>query len=154
MHGHGIPGMSCSVDIKALPNDLSGKILMSGSCFSAAPWRSDLPKLREAPGGYQVEQRDAFVIRAVDRGAVVAFGHQRLSLGFPHVFPVLEGWLEGQTVGQAYQQLLNALIDLQQTKPGNFVITEDRQGQRQIPQNTLLYVIVGDPALIPMEPLK
>ena len=119
--------MSCSVDIDALPEDLNGKIVLSGSCFSASPWRSDLPKLREAPGGYQMEQRDAFVIRAVDQGAIVAFGHQRLSSGFPHLFPVLEDWLEGQSVGQAYQQLLNGLIDLQQTGPGDFMIAEARR---------------------------
>ena len=27
MHGHGIPGMSCSVDVEGIPDDLSGKIL-------------------------------------------------------------------------------------------------------------------------------
>ena len=62
--------------------------------------------------------------------------------------------MAGQSVGQAYQQLLNALIDLQQTKRGGFVIPADKKADPRVPQNRLLYVIVGDPALIPMEPLK
>ena len=40
MHGHGIPGMSCSVDNRGLPTDLSNKILLTGSCFSAVPQAS------------------------------------------------------------------------------------------------------------------
>ena len=69
MHGHGIPGMSCSVDLKGLPADLSGKILLAGSCFSAAPDKSVLGAMRQAPGGYEVKKRDAFVIRAIDQGS-------------------------------------------------------------------------------------
>ncbi|MEM8666712.1 MAG: hypothetical protein AAGG48_04305 [Planctomycetota bacterium] len=153
LHGHGIPGMSCSVDVDALPDDLSGKILLSGSCFSAAPWQSDLPKLREAPGGYQVEQRDAFVIRAVDHGAVVAFGHQRLSSGFPHLYPILESWMKGQTVGESYQQLLNGLIEMQQLGGGGFVIRNAQKGSKRLKQNQLLYVLIGDPAIQPLEPM-
>jgi hypothetical protein len=153
MHGHGVPGMSCSVDIGGLPADMSGKILLTGSCFSAAPPKSDLLKLRQAPGGYEVKTRDSFVLRAVDNGAVVAFGHQRLSSGFPHLYPVLESWMNGQTVGQAYQQLLNGLIELQGTKSGDFVISNSKQQQRP-PQNRLLYVVIGDPALQPLEKLK
>jgi hypothetical protein len=153
MHGHGIPGMSCSVDVDGLPSDMSGKILLTGSCFSASPTKSDLLRMRRAPGGYEVKQRDSFVLRAVDNGAVVAFGHQRLSAGFPHLYPVLESWMNGQTVGQAYQQLLNGLIELGGTKSGEFVISNSKQQQRP-PQNRLLYVVIGDPALQPLEPLK
>ena len=39
MHGHGVPGMSCGVDVDGLPNDLSGKFILSGSCFAASPDR-------------------------------------------------------------------------------------------------------------------
>jgi len=153
MHGHGIPGMSCSVDVDGLPADLTGKILLTGSCFSASPSVSDLPKMRQAPGNYKVEQRDAFAIRAIDNGAVVAFGHQRLSSGFPHLYPVLDSWTKGRTVGQAYQELLNGLIDLQQTTKGKFIISAEQKTSRRIPQNLLLYVIIGDPALQPFENL-
>lgn len=146
MHGHGIPGMSCSVDIQAVPENLRGKVLMTGSCFSAAPLHSDLPAMREAPGGYNVVQRDSFVLRAIDQGAVVAFGHQRLSSGFPHLYPVLECWLDGKTVGEGYQRLLNGLINLKGYRSGDFAIKEETN---RPPQNIMLYVVIGDPALQP-----
>lgn len=146
MHGHGVPGMSCSVDIKGVPENLHGKVLMTGSCFSASPNKSDLPEMRDAPGGYTVQKRDAFVLRAIDQGAVVAFGHQRLSSGFPHLYPVLECWLEGNTVGEGYQRLINGLINLKGLKSGDFVI---RERTKKPPQNSLLYVVIGDPALQP-----
>ena len=149
MHGHGVPGMSCSVDVQGIPDDLRGKILMTGSCFSASPVKSDLPEMREAPGGYSVQKRDAFILRAIDRGAVVAFGHQRLSSGFPHLYPVLDAWLQGQTVGQGYQQLLNGLITLSDIKSGGFVI---REASKRPSQNLFLYVVIGDPALQPFSP--
>ena len=110
LHGHGIPGMSCSVDNDGLPSDLSGKMIFAGSCFSASPSKSDLPPMRKAPGGYEVQKRDAFILQAIDKGAIMAFGHQRLSSGFPHLFPVLEDVLAGKSAGQAYQELLNGLV--------------------------------------------
>jgi len=146
MHGHGVPGMSCSVDIQGIPENLQGKVLMTGSCFSASPRKSDLPEMRDAPGGYRVQKRDSFVLRAVDQGAIVAFGHQRLSSGFPHLYPVLESWLHGSTVGEGYQKLLNGLINLKSVRSGDFVI---RQQTKRPAQNVLLYVVVGDPALQP-----
>ena len=151
LHGHGIPGMSCSVDVDALADNVRGKILLTGSCFSASPWTSDLPALREAPGGYRVDRRDAFAIRAIDQGAIVAFGHQRLSSGFPHLYPVLESWTKGQSVGQAYQQLLNGLIAFQQVESGEFMITEADKQSNRLRQNSLLYVVIGDPALTPIK---
>jgi hypothetical protein len=151
MHGHGIPGMSCGVDIGAIPPDLSAQIVLVGSCFSAAPQKSDLPAMREAPGGYRVETRDAFALRAVDSGAKVVFGHMRLNQGFPHLFPVLESWLEGLTVGQAYQELMNAIIDLQSVKPGQFAIGEGTSKDDEQSKDNLLYVIIGDPAVHPLE---
>ena len=42
MHGHGVPGMSCGVDVAALPQDLQGKLMLSGSCFGVSPPASDL----------------------------------------------------------------------------------------------------------------
>ncbi|SVA88665.1 uncharacterized protein METZ01_LOCUS141519, partial [marine metagenome] len=37
MHGHGIPGMSCSVDIDGIPTKSKNQVILSGSCFSAVP---------------------------------------------------------------------------------------------------------------------
>ncbi len=151
MHGHGVPGMSCGVDIDAIPEEISAKVLLCGSCFSAAPKKSDLPAMRQAPGGYSVKARDAFVVRAVDNGANVVFGHMRLSQGFPHLFPVLEAWMEGRTVGEAYQELINGIIEMQGLKSGHFVVRESAAKGRQPPQNILLYVVIGDPAIQPLK---
>jgi hypothetical protein len=143
--------MSCGIDIGAIPKDLSAQVVLCGSCFSAAPMESDLPAMRQAPGGYSVEARDAFALRAVDNGATVVFGHMRLNSGFPHLFPVLESWMEGRTVGEAYQELMNAIIDMQGIKSGQFVVVEGAADSSRIPQNVLLYVIIGDPAIQPLE---
>jgi hypothetical protein len=151
MHGHGVPGMSCGVDICAIPENLSAKIVLCGSCFSAAPKKSDFPAMRQAPGGSGIEARDAFAVRAIDQGACVAFGHMRLSQGFPHLYPVLESWMNGKTVGEAYQELINAIIDMQGTEPGDFTVSDKPATGRQPPQNILLYVIIGDPAIRPIE---
>ena len=148
LHGHGIPGMSCSVDKDGLPSDLSGKMLFAGSCFSASPSKSDLPPMRKAPGGYEVQKRDAFILQAIDNGAIMAFGHQRLSKGFPHLFPVLEDVLAGKTAGQAYQELLNGLFDMNPVKSDKLVIKLPASSPR-VPQNLYLYVLIGDPALQP-----
>lgn len=151
MHGHGVPGMSCSVDIDNLPKDLDGKIFLTGSCFSASPAKSDLPAMRKAPGGYDVQKRDAFTLRAIDSGAVVAFGHQRLSLGFPHLFPMLESMMGGKTLGLGYQELLNGLIDYRQAKSGDFVLDAQALKKTRVPQNAFLYILIGDPALQPFK---
>ncbi|MED5585348.1 MAG: hypothetical protein VYB61_03245 [Verrucomicrobiota bacterium] len=153
MHGHGIPGMSCSVDIEGIPSQSSNQVILSGSCFSAVPINSDLPRMTSAPGGYKVDRRPAFGTRYLDRGGTVFFGHMRLSSGFPHLYPVLENWLQGASVGEAYQQLINAIIEMRGFRPGNFIVKTPVQ-QRRIPQNTLLYAIFGDPALKPLQPLK
>ncbi|MEC9096989.1 MAG: hypothetical protein VX776_10175 [Planctomycetota bacterium] len=153
MHGHGIPGMSCSIDIKGIPTNSSNRIVLTGSCFSAVPVKSDLPRMSSAPGGYKVDARPAFAMEYLDRDAVVFFGHMRLSSGFPHLFPVLENWMQGETVGSAYQQLLNAIISMRGFRSGEFVIPTPVT-QRNIRQNTLLYVIFGDPALQPLVELQ
>ena len=153
MHGHGIPGMSCSVDIEGIPAESKNQVVLSGSCFSAVPMKSDFPRMSSAPGGYKVGQRPAFAIRYVDCGATVFFGHMRLSSDFPHLYPVLEKWLEGSSVGESYQQLINGLIEMRGFRPGGFVVEQPIQ-QRRLPQNALLYVIMGDPAIAPFEALK
>jgi len=150
MHGHGVPGMSCGVDIDALPEKLSAQVVLCGSCFSAAPKKSDFPRMRQAPGGYSVEARDAFAVRAIDNGVSVVFGHMRLSRGFPHLFPILEAWMEDRTVGQAYQELINGIMEMRDLKPGHFVVPESASNARP-PQNILLYVVIGDPAIQPLK---
>lgn len=154
MHGHGTYGMSCGLDIAALPDSLDSLVMLCGSCFSAAPKNSDFPKMRQAPGGYSMEPRDAFALRAAEHGAVAVFGHMRLNAGFPYLFPVLETWMEGRTVGEAYQELMNAIIEKTQTDSGDFIVNLPLKDPQGIPQNKLLYVIIGDPALQPLSEMK
>ena len=154
MHGHGIPGMSCSVDIDAIPLDFPGKIILSGSCFAAAPAKSDLPAMSRAPGGYTVSKRPAFATQCVDQGAIVFFGHMRLSSGFPHLYPVLEQWMAGKTVGESYQQLINGIIGMRGYRSGKFIVPDPARAERRLAQNTALYVVLGDPALVPVARLS
>lgn len=153
MHGHGIPGMSCGVDVAALDSPFSAKVVLAGSCFSASPKFSDLMKMSTAPGGYRVESRDAFSLRVIDNGATVSFGHMRLSNGFQHLFPVLETLMKGKSVGEAYQELMNGLIDLNGFQPGDFVVPDQYLDQRKPKQNSLMYVVFGDPAIQPFQRL-
>ena len=153
MHGHGIPGMSCSVDIDAIPSDFTGKMILSGSCFAASPAKSDLPAMSRAPGGYTVSQRAAFATQSVDQGAIVFFGHMRLSSGFPHLYPVLEQWVAGKSIGESYQQLMNAIMTMRGLRPGNFILPNPSEAGRRLPQNILLYVVLGAPALVPVSGL-
>ena len=107
--------------------------------------------MRRIPGGYEVKKRDAFALRAIDNGSTAFFGHMRLSMGFPHVFPVLEAWSQGKTVGESYQQLINGLIAVRGFRSGRFVVSPDRAAGRRVPQGLLLYVVLGDPAVQPFQ---
>ena len=55
-------------------------------------------------------------------------------------------------MGEAYQQLINGLIDMRGFRSGSFVASLP-VNQRSLPQNILLYVVFGNPALAPFEPL-
>ena len=149
MHGHGSPGNSCGVDNQALPSPCRFKVLMTGSCFSASPIRSDLPAMRQAPGGLTVEKRESLAMHAIENGTTVFFGHMRLSQGFPRLYPVLHGWMTQKTVGQTYQELVNSVLSMQPPTLKSFVV-DKTEAPRRLPQNSLLYVIIGDPALQPL----
>ena len=110
--------------------------------------------MSRAPGGYTVSQRPAFATRCVDQGAIVFFGHMRLSSGFPHLYPVLEQRMAGKTVGESYQQLMNAIMTVRGLRPGNFILADPLTAGRRLPQNILLYVVLGDPALVPVAALS
>jgi hypothetical protein len=149
MHGHGSPGMACGADIDLIQGNVSNKIIFLGSCFSTFPQHSDLVAMREAPGGLKVDERDAFAIRAIDQGALAVYGHMRLSNGFRQLYPTLESMLAGQSLGEAYQQLINGLIERDNYKTGEFVVAGEGLKVRKPRQNSLLHVIIGDPALQP-----
>ncbi len=157
MFGHGVPGMTCSLDVKAFQNvTMNDNVVLCGSCFSAAPLESDFPAMRRGPGGMEIRNdRERFLMRTIENGAIVAYGHMRENSGFPHLYPVLESWIEGLSVGEGYQRLLNAIIDMDGFSPGQFILTAaDTDNRRAVMRRTgLLYVIVGDPALVPLQRL-
>ncbi len=157
MFGHGAPGMTCGMRVEAFDNRvLTNKVILCGSCFSAAPTKSDFPKMAVGPDGSDVaNDRKRFLMEAIEHGAVVAYGHMRLNAGFPHLYPVLDSLLHGESVGEAYQRLVDGLLEWTQLKPGALVLTDPDPDNTPalMRRNQLLYVIVGDPALRPLAPL-
>ncbi|MCT4636410.1 MAG: C25 family cysteine peptidase [Bacteroidales bacterium] len=151
LHGHGIPGSSCGIDIDALPQPYNTDIILCGSCFSASPKRSDLPSMRKSPDGHNMENRQSFALKAIDNGATVVYGHMRLNAGFPKLFPVLKSLTEGASVGQAYQETINVGIIGNKFDTKKLAVRETPQNPRRIKQNNILYVIFGDPALKPIK---
>ena len=143
LFGHGSPETECCLDFSAFRNvRMTGKIVMSGNCYSAAVTASGASPTDES-----------FALLAVEKGAAVVFAHMTENAGFPHLFPVLENWMQGLTVGEAYQRQINALIAQNGASPNDFGSTT----QPEAGADDLLYVVIGDPALQPlvkMTPLK
>jgi hypothetical protein len=146
MYGHGTPGVVCSIEVSAFETiDMTGKIVLCGSCFSGAPrrWDNPLPaRIKDGP------DRERFLMRTVRNGATVSFGHMKFNGGFPYLFPVLEHWLEGGTVGEGYQRILNAILSQLRKTPAE-VLGGDRRAL--LAGNMMLYVVIGDPALRPFD---
>jgi hypothetical protein len=157
LFGHGAPGKTCSLDLEAFRGlDFSGKVILCGSCFSAAPAKSEFGQMeRDLDGSALKFDRPRFLDRAVDQGAVVFFGHLRLNAGFPHLFPVLEGWMDGLSVGESYQRLIDALLVNNSFQPDEIPLPpgSSRDERAVNRRNVLLYMMIGDPALKPIEPI-
>jgi hypothetical protein len=157
MFGHGVPGMTCGLKVEAFDKRvLTDKVILCGSCFSAAPAQSDFPKMPVGPDGSEVvANRKRFLMEAIEHGAVVAYGHMRMNGGFPHLYPVLDALLHGETVGEAYQRLIDGLLEWTQLKPDALVLADPDPDNTPalMRRNQLLYVIIGDPALRPMAPI-
>jgi hypothetical protein len=152
LFGHGVPGMTCGLDVDAFRDvKMADKVVLCGSCFSLAPGKSDFPAMPQGPDGSEIRaDREDFALRAIENGSVAVYAHMRLNSGFPNLYPVLRGWMDGETIGEAYQRQLNALADLTGLAPDEFVLKDagDRQGAMR--RNPLLCVVIGDPALEPM----
>jgi len=146
MFGHGSRGNACSLSLKAFANvSMTNKIVMCGDCYSAAALGPSISPRTDADDGKPLQQKEgSFGMSAVENGAVVVYAHMAENAGFPHLFPVLEGWMDGLTVGEAYQRLVNALLAFNQLS-----LTELRSRGAE-DANCLLYVIIGDPALQPL----
>lgn len=151
--GHGVPGMTCSLDVNAFDQtDFTGKIVLSGSCFSAAPLYSDLPTDSVGIDGSPVEnERTRFFQRAIANGAVILYGHMRTNGGFPELSAFFEGLMNGLTVGESYQRLTNANIAMSKLPQDRIMILPQFINFKQAVtrHNALLYVVIGDPALTP-----
>ena len=57
-------------------------------------------------------------------------------------------------MGEAYQELMNAIIDFQGVKAGKFAVGEGTTSDDGQSKDNLLYVIIGDPAIHPLERIK
>jgi hypothetical protein len=140
MYGHGTTGRICGVDVDAFAEvDFADELVFCGSCMSASPYDADRVDLKSKRG----DKRFAF--HAVENGAVMFLGHMGLCGGFPKVFPMSELVLSGLSTGEAYQQLMNSII-------GEKPIPDYYTGPagRRDPANGYLYVLWGDPALVPI----
>lgn len=158
MFGHGTPGITCGMKVESFDHrSFAGKVVLCGSCMSAAPAKSDWPAMAVGPDGMAVVAgRKRFLSEAVERGAVVTYAHMRLNAGFPHLFPVLESLLRGETVGDAYQELIDGLRVWTRLDPDEFVLRAVDAGDQTdvMRRNQMLYVMVGDPKLRPLAPLE
>ncbi len=156
LFGHGAPGMVCSTEVGAFAEvGLKGKIVLCGSCFSAAPPRFDFGTPGEGPDGSEIDaERERFLLRAVEQGAVVAYGHMRLNGGFPQMFAAVESWMRGSTLGEGYQRQLNRLLAGSRFARADAALAVDdpeNAPERAVrARNGLLYIVVGDPALQPL----
>jgi hypothetical protein len=140
MYGHGTTNRICGIKISAFSEtNFFNKIIFCGSCMSAAPYKSDRVNLN------LMADHKRFAFHAMDNGAIIMLGHMGLSGGFPKVFPMAEKILNGTTAGEAYQQLMNSIIE--KSPIPNFY---GGTAQRRDPGNKFLYVLLGDPFLLPI----
>ena len=151
LFGHGSPGTECSLRVSAFRDvPMAGKIVMSGDCYSAAPLLQARGSPGNAPDSALAIDPESFAMLAARNGAVVVYAHMHENQGFPFLYPVLENCLNGLTVGEAYQRLINAILALRHQVPRQLAApdrsTPERPGDDA---NDLLYIIIGDPALQP-----
>lgn len=151
-HGHGLPGASCGLSIEAIPDKLETDIVLMGSCFSASSQNSDITPVKISPDGYQVIPKKSMAIEFIDKGASVVLGHMRLNSGFPRLYPVLESFMAGRTVGESYQELVNVSLAVGKFDTKNLALRSKPESSR-LRQNGLLYILFGDPALQPINSL-
>ncbi|MGI9240095.1 MAG: hypothetical protein ACR2RV_04810 [Verrucomicrobiales bacterium] len=140
MYGHGTTGRICGTKVAAFGEvDFADQLIFCGSCMAASPYESDRTDLESKKD----DQRFAFL--AIENGAVLFLGHMGLCGGFPKVFPVAELVLEGRSAGDAYQQLMNSIIG-EKSIPDYY----SGPGGSRDAANRYLYVLWGDPALVPI----
>jgi|694.fasta_scaffold123067_1 hypothetical protein len=145
LFGHGSPGMTCTLDVSSFRNiPLNNEIVLCGSCFSATPDYSDIPSLAATANRHSAP----FFKRAIANGARVFYGHMHENGGFPEMFVVFEALLNGESIGQGYQRLLNVQLKENSVAAGKFVMSPDQLADNTSinQRNGLLYIMIGDPA--------
>jgi len=152
LFGHGVPGRIVGMKVNALnPVNFSNQIILSGSCYSGVGMATDCTMAGPVAGSLD-PKLNRFALTMVDRGAVSVFCHMRLNMGFPHVYPMLESYLSNRSLGESYQRLINALIDGQGGfTPQWFTKQTPARSIQSRKMNQLLYMQIGDPALIPIK---
>ncbi|MDR3616890.1 MAG: hypothetical protein P4L53_25255 [Candidatus Obscuribacterales bacterium] len=156
LFGHGIPGMTCSIDVGAFKNvPFNNKIVLCGSCFCTSPVHSDFDSTPEqvydAPGANSARQTgEQFAGRAIANGAALFYGQMDTNGGFPELYVVLSNLLQGRCAGDSYQRLLNNRIVASGLQPEEFVLRNAGDNQAKNRRTELLYVLIGDPALCPI----
>jgi hypothetical protein len=152
LFGHGVPGRVVGMEVNALNNvDLSNQVILSGCCYSGVGMATDCAMAGPVAGSLDPKLK-RFSLTMVDRGAVAVFCHMRLNMGFPHVYPMLESYLENRSLGESYQRLINALIEGQGGfTPQWYTKQTPARSTQSRKMNQLLYMQIGDPALVPIQ---
>ena len=130
--------------------DLSNQLILSGCCYSGVGLATDCAMTGPVAGSLDRKLK-RFSLAAVDRGAVSVFCHMRLNMGFPHIYPMLESYLEKRSLGESYQRLMNSFIEEQNRfTPEWFTKETPARSPQSRRMNQMLYVQIGDPALVPI----
>jgi len=148
---HGTPEQVAGIDLTALREvDLTGTVILTGSCYSGLGEKSDC-KMSGRVAGNLGKKGERFGFRAVEQGAVAVYGHMRLNLGFPSLYTVLENYVRGLSIGESYQRLLNAMISREGAFHPAFCHNIKSSKSTRRARNRMLYVQIGDPALVPLK---
>ena len=159
LFGHGITGMTCSIDVGAFKTvSFDNKIVLCGSCFSASPDHSDFnsepENVDDIPNANETRHaKESFAKRVVANGAKLFYGQMNTNGGFPELYVILSNLLQGETAGESYQRLLNNRIQASGLSPEQFALQDKTtsNAQEKGQRSELLYVLIGDPALIPID---
>lgn len=145
MFGHGTPNRIVGTRVDAFAGiDFSDELVFCGSCMSASPYSADRLNLDAK------KDDKRFAYHAMDNGSVMMLGHMGLCGGFPKIYPMAEHVMDGLSSGEAYQRLMNSIIG-ERAIPAYYPEPAPAKAVRPDPANGLLYILWGDPALIPIK---
>ena len=145
MFGHGTPERIVGTQVDAFAGiDFSDELVFCGSCMSASSYFADRLNLDSK------KDDKRFAFHAMDNGSVMMLGHMGLCGGFPKVYPMAEHVMDGLSSGEAYQRLMNSIIGTKAI-PAYYPEPPPAKAVSPDPANGLLYILWGDPALVPIK---